>query len=410
MAVEKPPITIVGAGIVGICCGLTLQQEGHAVMIIDPGRPGTGTSYGNAGLISGSMIMPFSYPGLWKELPWMLFSPMSPMKIRWSYLPRALPWLTRFLLEGRSSITRQRAAELNSLDGLNLGTHLDLIRKHQLDPALIRPTGALQVFRDKQSALPDPLTAEIHAEHDINIEILDADELHQMEPGLSREFEAATYHPNTGQVSTSIALSEAYADAFRSRGGRFVRETVRRFEIGPEGPRKVVTDLGMHHVDHLVIAAGAWSRKLSRMLGTDVSLDTERGYHINVQWTEEVTLNRPVFDSDYYSYIVPMSDGVRITSGTEIGGLDLPPDFTRIRRVLGRARQTVRGLNGEVTREWMGYRPSTHDSKPVIDRSPHFSKVFFAFGHGHAGLSQSAATALLLSDLGELDLVNPKSI
>ena len=111
----KPHITIVGAGIVGICCGLTLQDEGHAVSIIDPRAPGTGTSYGNAGLVSSSMIMPTSYPGLWKELPWMLFSPMSPMKIRWPYFPKALPWLTRFMLEGRESITRQRASELEML-------------------------------------------------------------------------------------------------------------------------------------------------------------------------------------------------------------------------------------------------------------------------------------------------------
>ena len=90
---------------------------------------------------------------------------------------------------------------------------------------------------------------------------------------------------------------------------------------------------------------------------------------------------------------------VRVTSGAEIGGLDLPPDFTRIRRVLGKARRTVKGLDGAVTREWMGYRPSTPDSKPIIDRSPNFPNVFFTFGHGHSGLTQSAATGLLLSDL-----------
>ena len=395
----KPHITIVGAGIVGICCGLTLQDEGHAVSIIDPRAPGTGTSYGNAGLVSSSMIMPTSYPGLWKELPWMLFSPMSPMKIRWPYFPKALPWLTRFMLEGRESITRQRASELHSLDALNLQAHLELIRKHRLDPTLIRPTGALQVFRKEQDAIPDALTREIHAQHDINIEMLSADELYQLEPGLSREFKAATFHPDTGVVATSIALSEAYAGQFLARGGKFIRERVRRFDIGERGPRIAVTDLGMHKLEHLVIAAGAWSGQLARMLGTKVSLDTERGYHVNVAWTDEVTLNRPVFDSRYYNYIVPMRDGVRITSGAEIGGLELPPDFTRIRRVLKRARQTVKGLSGEVTREWMGYRPSTHDSKPVIDRSTRYDNVFFAFGHGHAGLSQSAVTALLLSDL-----------
>ena len=399
MTTGKPPVTIVGAGIVGICCGLTLQDEGHPVTIIDPRSPGTSTSYGNAGLVGGSMIMPISSPGLWKKLPWMLFSPMSPMKLRWSYLPQALPWLARFLSEGRTHTTRIRAREIATLNTLVVDAHLGLIRGHQLDAGLFRPTGTLQLYRDKKAAPPDKLTEEMHVEHGIRMDVLSADELYQMEPGLARDFEAATYYPEVGHVSTSIALSEAYAGVFRARGGQFVRETVRGFEVGPSGPRKVITDLGMHEVDHLVIAAGAWSRKLTRMLGTDVSLDTERGYHLNVAWTDSVTLNRPVYDTDYYSYIVPMSDGVRVTSGAEIGGLDLPPDFTRIRRVLGKARRTVKGLDGEVTREWMGYRPSTPDSKPIIDRSPNFSNLFFAFGHGHSGLTQSAATGLLLSDL-----------
>ena len=169
-------------------------------------------------------------------------------------------------------------------------------------------------------------------------------------------------------------------------------EEVRRFEMGPRGPTKLVTDLGMHSVEYLVIAAGAWSRDLTRLLGSNVPLEAKRGYHLNIPWSEGVTLNRPVAVAEKYYAMAPMRDGVRITSGAELGGLKQPPNFTRIRRILKDARATLSHLDAEVDREWMGHRPATPDSKPVISRSPHFPDVFYAFGHGHLGLTLAAIT------------------
>ena len=399
MSDTKPSVIVIGAGIVGVCCALRLQAQGHQVTVIDPKPPGTATSFGNAGVVADSMIMPFSEPGLWKKLPRMLFSPMSPMKLRWCHLPRALPWMTRFLAQGTTARTRELAGEIAVLAKRSSASHRELMRSHGVDATLMRASGTLKLYRDRASIKSDDLEHELLREHGIDFDILGADELHQLEPGVSREFVAAEFFPAMGHIAQSVLLTEAYARAFESLGGRFVRESVRRFEVGAEGPYRLITDLGMHAVDHLVIAAGAWSRKLVRQLGTDVPLDTERGYHISVDWSDGVTLNRPIFDADNYFVVAPMRDGLRITSGTEMGGLALEPDFSRIRRQLERARTVVTGLDGEVNREWMGYRPSLPDSKPVIGRSPHFSRVFFAFGHGHFGLTHSAITATLISEL-----------
>ena len=94
-----PPrrIAIVGAGMIGVSCALFLQQDGHAVTLIDPNEPGSGTSYGNAGSISQSSVIPSSTPGLVKRIPKMLMDPESPLVLRWQYLPRLLPWMIGFL-------------------------------------------------------------------------------------------------------------------------------------------------------------------------------------------------------------------------------------------------------------------------------------------------------------------------
>ncbi|MGH6631573.1 MAG: NAD(P)/FAD-dependent oxidoreductase, partial [Burkholderiales bacterium] len=149
----------------------------------------------------------------------------------------------------------------------------------------------------------------------------------------------------------------------------------------------------------LVIAAGAWSKPLVRQLGHSVPLETERGYHLNFAWRDGVVLNRPTLIGGENFVLCPMGDGIRLTGGVELASLQAPPDFRRIRALIPVAQRVLPGLSGDVTREWLGFRPSTPDSKPVIACSPTWPQVFFAFGHGHMGLSLSAITGRLIANL-----------
>lgn len=343
--------------------------------------------------------MPYSTPGLWRKIPKMLFDPLSPLMLRWQYLPRIAPWLLRFVMAGRRRRVERIAAEMAPLVTAADKAHKALMKAHNIDASLIRASGSLNVFRDPRKLDAMRLERALLARHGIAVDVLDADGIHRLEPGLADSFQSGLFYRDETFVYEPFALTRSYADTFLSLGGRIQQESVRRFEMGANGPRKVVTDLGMHEVDRLVVAAGAWSRNLVRMLGSDVPLDTERGYHLNVPWNDRITLTRPVFVVENYYYLCPMRDGVRVTSGAEFGGLKLPPDFRRIYRILEDARESLPGLDREVTREWMGYRPSMPDSKPVICQSAHCDRVFFAFGHGHLGLTLSAVTAEVVSDL-----------
>jgi len=94
-----------------------------------------------------------------------------------------------------------------------------------------------------------------------------------------------------------------------------------------------------------------------------------------------------------------MEEGIRLTSGEELAGLDAVPDFTRIRRLLPKARKALPGLSDRVTREWMGRRPSTPDSLPVIGRSPRLRQVIYAFGHHHLGMTLGPVTGRIVAQL-----------
>lgn len=404
-------VIVIGAGIVGVCCALELQRQGHRVTVLDPRLPGTATSFGNAGIIASASITPQSVPGLWKRVPAMLFDPLSPLMLRWPHLLRITPWLIRFLAAGRRRRVERIASELAPLAAESERAHRRLIAANDVGAELLRAGGRLYVFGDAHTMSHKAFERELLARHGIRADVLAAEDVYALEPGLAPGVRCGLLYADESFVTEPVALTRAYADAFVARGGRFVHERVCRFELDDDGPRRVVTDLGIHDVDRLVLAAGAWSRELAAALGADVPLDTERGYHVSLPWNDRVTLNRPVAVAEHNYYLCPMREGVRITSGAELGGLKLPPDFRRIRRITEDARTRLTGLSGPVQREWMGYRPSLPDSKPVIARAPGSRRVFFAFGHGHLGLTLSAITgelvAALLADRAPAVAVEP---
>ena len=399
MTAPAKRIAVIGAGLVGTCCALRLRAEGHEVALFDPREPGTATSFGNAGIVSIGSITPYSWPGLWRDVPAMLFDPLSPLIVRWRRLPRALPWLARFLAAGRLSSYRRLTADMAPLVALAKAEHDRLVETYAVEPGLLRSDGYIHAYRGRKRFGDTALWREMLAEHGVDVEIAERDRLRELEPGLSREFEAGIFFPGGGFVAEPVALCRAYAGAFAALGGEHVRERVTGFDMTASGPRAVLAAGGRREIDHVVLAAGAWSRPLARELGAAVPLEAKRGYHVNVDPPDGPGLTRPVVVGDRDYKLCPMRDGLRVTAGVEFGGLKLAPDYRRVRRILKHARTSLPGLDGAVRREWMGHRPALPDSKPVIGPSPRFANATFAFGHGHLGLTLSAVTGRIVADL-----------
>jgi len=399
-------IIVIGAGIVGVCTGLFLQRAGHSVVIVDPKAPGRSTSFGNSGVIAAGNVYPISTPGTWKHVPRMLMDPRAPLKLRWSYLPRMVPWMIRFLAASMPGRVEQISKDLSALTKDAIAAHQILLEDHGIHD-IVRPVGWLKVYSTDRAFEATAAERAAQERRGIKVEVLDEDEIRQLEPGLSHDFKHGTFQPDNSFVSSPAKLTDAYAEAFVRLGGCFQAERVIRFEFDDGLPCTAITDLGMYEADDFVICAGAWSNKLTAMLGTPVPLDTERGYHLNLSVETGPGLRRPTVIGEQGFVLAPMQDGLRLTSGVEFAGVDAPPDFGRIYNLLPLARLALPGLGKTVTREWLGYRPSMPDSKPVIGRSPLFGNVYFGFGHGHIGLTLAARTGQILSDLvskGSADL------
>jgi len=390
-------IAVLGAGIVGLATALTLQQDGHRVTLIDRGDPGAGTSLGNAGVISVSGITPVGYPGIWKDVPKMLMDPDSPLRLRWSYLPQIMPWLLRFLANSTAERCDRIAAEMAPFASLAYDAHDALIKRHGIE-GIVKRVGWLKVYPQEKIA-GTKFDVELSRKYGMKIDELNADELRQLEPNLHRRYVHGVFSPDSGFVSTPLKLSQAYAAAIRHGGGQFQKATIRSITIGADGAPSIDTDAGTTRYDRAIVAAGAFSKPLAAMVGAKVPLDTERGYHCYLKLASGSGVGRSTYFADHGFVVAPMADGMRVTSGVEFAGTDAPPDYRRIRRMAGLAKDALSGLSGEPEREWLGFRPSMPDSKPVIGPAPASDKVTLAFGHGHLGLSFAAITGKCVADL-----------
>jgi D-amino-acid dehydrogenase len=400
-----PPrrIVVVGAGVVGVTTALRLQHQGHSVLILDPSPPGTNTSFGNAGSISMGGVYPTSTPGNWKQVPKMLADPASPMRIHWDHVLKHPKFFMRFLREGTPSRVEANSLAMAGLAQGAVDAHKALIKLAKAD-GIVRPVGWLKVYSSRENFEKTAEERAVMARRGVNIDVLNADELRQLEPGISPRFTHGWNQPDNAFVSSPLKLTEAYFAEFRRLGGEWRAERVQRFVTGPNGVESVNTLHGIHACDAVVIATGARAGELSELLGDRTLIGAERGYHLNMQLDleaegGEVPLRRPTVFGDLGFVLAPMQDGLRLTTGSEFSEPDSPPDFRRIYRMAKLVEQALPGVKPRVDREWMGQRPSTPDSVPTLGRSPRHGNVWYNFGHGHLGLTMSAKSAEVTADL-----------
>ncbi|BBK32683.1 FAD-dependent oxidoreductase [Allostella humosa] len=388
---------MIGAGIVGMSCATHLLRDGHQVTVIDRLPPGEGTSFGNAGMISPDTFTPIAMPGMLRKVPKWLSDPMGPLAIRWSYLPQAMPWLVRWIRAGRIDRVERAAVALRALHGPAFATYRSLLGPDGFND-LIRQRGQLYLWRTDEPSETDRIADRLRAEQGVRADPIGPDEIRQMEPSLAPGFRRGLYLPDNGSTANPHRLTVTLARNLQADGGRVLQANVTDIETGADGVRRVMTDAGPVDADLVVLAAGAWSLRVAKRFGLRVPLETERGYHVMLPNPGPVP-NRPISHRSGSFSMTPMEHGLRLAGTVEIAGLDAAPDERRAHILLEQARLALPTLNAEGMQIWMGHRPSTPDSLPVIDQAPGVPGLFLAFGHGHTGLTGAPMTGRLLADL-----------
>ncbi|CAM3720757.1 NAD(P)/FAD-dependent oxidoreductase (plasmid) [Agrobacterium radiobacter] len=402
-------IVVIGAGIIGIQCALELQTRGFSVSVVDSREPGTATSEGNAGCIAVAEIFPISLPGLIWSVPKMLADPLGPLSIRWGYLPQLSPWLWQFLLAGRRRPSEKITGELAALLGHSWSDH-QVVAKRTGTEYLFKHEGFLFAYHTERGYKESAHEWSVRTQHGISYTRLTRNELLELEPELNPGFFAGVHVPGVRHSINPKKLVQELALEFKRNGGAILKANVKDFGFQDGRMSQVFLDNGQTvETKGVVLAAGAWSGTISRKLGYKVPLDTERGYNTTIP-SPGISVTRPIFLVERSAVVTPMEMGLRIGGAVELAGLKAPANFSRAKALLSHGKSALPRLNLENGREWMGFRPSMPDSKPIISRSGHHPNVYFAFGHGHLGLTLAATTARLIGDMSLGDLTPPEAV
>lgn len=388
---------VIGAGIVGISTALYLQKDGHRVTVIDRGDPGEGTSKGNAAVIATESCVPVATPGILWNVPKMLMDPLGPLAIRWSYLPRIAPWLLRFVAASSERRVEQISITLRSALVQALSAHKELAALAG-QSLMIKETGWLGLYETDDKFKKYQWDLDLQTRRGVKFQVLKQEEIRQFEPSLQPIYRHAVYYPENSYVTDNFALVQRLAQHFTGAGGTLVKAPVVGFEIGPDGPRAVRAGGQSYPCDAVVVAAGAWSKKLSQQLGHSVPLDTERGYHVTLPHAQKRP-RMPLYSGDHSFAITPLDVGLRFAGTVELGGLDAAPNYARAEKLMIHGRRMFGEMDETGRSDWMGFRPSMPDSVPVISQGGRFRNTYFGFGHGHVGLTLGPVTGRLIADM-----------
>ena len=391
-------VGVVGGGVIGLATAWYLKKEGAEPFVVDAGVVGGGCSAGNLGWVCPSISTPVPAPGLtWKSLAWALRRD-GPLYLRPRAVPGLLPWLLRFRLHcNRGDWERgvRRLAELNArtmelYEGLAAdGIDFEFAR-----------TGVFIAYRDRAKAAErrEELAAVASVGGSMWREV-DGDEVYEIEPMLRPGFACGFLVESDGHVRPET-LTAGLGAGLRARGVEIVEgTTVEGFREEGRRVTALRTTAGDLEVDAVVLANGASTGVLTRMLGWRIPLTAGKGYSVTIDGPRN-QLRQPLYLGDAHVGLTPYEGALRFGGTMELSGVNERLDPARVRslrRAVGRDVDIPEAREGG--REWVGMRPMLPDTLPVMGRVPSRENVYVNTGHQMSGVTLAPGCGRVVAGL-----------
>jgi len=392
-------VCVLGAGIVGLATAWQLRREGFQVSVIDRAAPGAGASGGNGAQLSYSYVQPLADPSIWKQLPKLLLSPSSPLKLRPQLDPLQWRWGLAFLAACNARTSRDTTARLLALAAQSRAG-FEAMRADIAPDCDFSATGKLVLYASAASLEGAGRQLALQRGMGSAQRLVTPEECVAIEPAL------AAY---CGQIAGAVHTpSECAADCLkvcielvrvlRARGVRFMLDTeVNGFDVRDGRVAAVRSSAGDVEADAFVMALGTASHRLGRALGSYLPVYPLKGYSITVEVDPAPGAAPHVNVTDSVRKVVFARIGarLRVAGMAELVGHDASIPATRIETLAAATRAVFPQASrlGEL-HPWTGMRPATPTGVPIVGRLDGAPvNMLFNTGHGALGFTLAFGSA-----------------
>jgi D-amino-acid dehydrogenase len=395
-------VLVIGGGIIGLSSAYYLQQSGHKVTIVDKTDISDNCSYGNAGYVCPSHFIPLATPGIVKQgLKWM-FNSTSPFYVQPRLSSSLVSWGLKFMKSAKPEKVEAAAIPLRDISLLSQSAYEEWIRDNGFDFAYEKK-GLLEIFQTAEK--------EAHAKHTVekahqlglrDTILLSAEELFALEPQVKINATGAIWFKCDAHLYPNKVMKQLI-DHLKNSGVLFqTNEEVKAISKANGKISQVITDKNTYETDMIVIAAGAWSREIAKMIGIKIPLVGGRGYSVTFE-DSPYKINYPAVLMESRVALTPM-DGNKIRFGgtMEITSTKTAPRMKRVIGLLNGVKRFYPQFDPPVPpieKVWYGYRPCSADGLPYIGKVKQFKNLVMATGHSMLGLSLGAGTGKLVSEI-----------
>ncbi|MEO6296732.1 MAG: FAD-dependent oxidoreductase [Dokdonella sp.] len=391
-------VLVLGGGVIGLSCAVNLLDAGRSVTVLEQGTAGSAASHGNCGTLTPSHAAPLATPDtLRSALGWLLKAD-APLRIGLRADPALLRWLLGFARNCNWRTAEHAAMVKAPLLRRSRELIEELVQRERLD-CEFDAIGTLNVYRDGANFEHAQILLRRFADLGMRVETLDPAQTLAREPALKPGMAGAFFHPGDAQLRPDRYVAEL-ARIVRAKGGSIEEHTrVEGFERDGERIAQVTTSKGNFSAREVVLALGAWSPQLASQLGLRIPIQPGKGYSIT--YTRPACCPRiPLTLKEPSVCVTAWESGYRLGSTMEFAGYDSTLNRTRLDALKRGAAQFLREPEGPaVVEEWYGWRPMTPDDLPVLGRAPGVDNLILATGHGMLGVTLSAVTGLLVSEV-----------
>ncbi len=393
-------IVIIGGGVVGLFTAWYLRKKGAEVTVLDRGNLTDGCSFGNAGLLVPSHVIPFASPGMLRKGMKNLFNPKSPVAARMFPDPDLIRWYLRFTGASTAKHVNESVPVLKELSLFSKSLYTELKDAGHLDFPLWHK-GLLLLYQSQQ--VGDELFEEAEMARHAGLEVneLTTTEIQNLEFDAKPSVSGGFHYKSDDHLDPSV-LMKSLITGLEKSGVTLVRNCeVTKIHKSGQKAISLETEQGTFDFDHLVITAGFWSGEILKQLKINLAVQPGKGYSFKVNTVRPIYF--PALLADANVAVTPMGGSItQFGGGMELGFGDLKIRQARISQIVkavGEFYPSEKGLNITTDKIWLGHRPCSFDGLPFIGSVQSYPNVYVGTGHSMMGVTLAPATGLLLSEL-----------